>query len=240
MESAVFQRASRVGFTNAEFRDYVSRFHPKVLKKAILIPNSAECAEFDSAEFKKREGAAFVVAHIGSLYGLREPGQLFHALSQFSQSHPNIVVKLQLIGTWKRTGLDDKCDLDAGGVEIEEVGRVPRVQALQYMCTADVLVLIDPSPFEPGIFLPTKLIEYIMSGRPILALSVPGPVKDLITQRLAGIVVHSDDVKGMVSALESLYADGTWIRGRHSQVLPEFESAAVSQKLADALTAISK
>ena len=238
LQSAVLSHARRIGFTTAEFRDYVDRSNRDIRRKTVLLPNSAEGREFESIPLKRRENESFVVAHVGSLYGLRQPTKLLEAFSHFTQNHPKARAKLRLVGTWRPLRADvRKARDEIANVEI--IGAVPRALALEYMLAADVLALIDPSPFEPGIFLPTKLIEYMMSGRPILALSVRGPVWDLVAKYDAGIAVRFDDVDQIANALETLYLKRNATFARNIRNLHEFEAVSVSERLAVALNEIS-
>src|SRR5436309_2657983 len=106
------------------------------------------------------------------------------------------------------------CNHSYSVTPIESVSRQPN----------SAIMSIDSSAFEPGIFLPTKLIEYMMSGRPILALSVHGPVWDLIAKYNAGIAVRFDDVDEITRALEMLYLKRDASSAGNFRNLREFEA----------------
>jgi len=79
----------------------------------------------------------------------------------------------------------------------------------------------------------------MMSGRPILALSVRGPVWDLVAKYDAGIAVRFDDVDQIANALETLYLKRNATFARNIRNLHEFEAVSVSERLAVALNEIS-
>jgi glycosyltransferase involved in cell wall biosynthesis len=59
---------------------------------------------------------------------------------------------------------------------------------LQLMASADLLLVID-SPDESSVFLPSKLVDYLGAGVPILGIVPPGASASLIG-RLGGQVAN--------------------------------------------------
>jgi hypothetical protein len=53
------------------------------------------------------------------------------------------------------------------------------------------------------VFLPSKLIEYLGAGPPILAITPPGTTANLMT-RLGGAAIGPEDIEGIGRALEKL------------------------------------
>ena len=122
---------------------------------------------------------------------------------------------------------------------VEFVPFSSRQTALEQMVSADVVVLIDPSTLDRNIFLPMKLVEYLISGRPILALTTSGPSADLVSRYSAGEVVRYDNAaeieRGIVRSYERSVR-GTSQGARH---VPEFEASNVGRTLASALDSIA-
>lgn len=235
LEKRAFERASRIGFTTQEMRNYVARFHPEIREKSVVIPNPTERTDFEDLKLYDSTGDHFRFAHIGSLYGIRQPDNLFHAFAQFRRDHPNALAKLRLIGPWKRDGIPDSLRTSQFGKDVEVVQAKSRKEALREMCAADVLVLIDPSPLDVGIFLPLKLVEYLMSGRPILALTTPGAASNLIQRYSAGSAIRFDDVSGIARALWGFYTEGRKPTRSALRDMPEFEARNLGRTLASVL-----
>jgi hypothetical protein len=72
------------------------------------------------------------------------------------------------------------------------------------MASADGLLVID-APAEESVFLPSKLIDYIGAGRPILGLTPPGTSRNLINQ-LGGWVARPEDIEGMAAIIKAFLA----------------------------------
>ena len=55
---------------------------------------------------------------------------------------------------------------------VENVGRVNYQESLDYIASASICILIEAT-MEESIFFPSKLADYLASGKPVLAFS-PG------------------------------------------------------------------
>ncbi|MEK7754579.1 MAG: hypothetical protein AAB654_21820 [Acidobacteriota bacterium] len=85
--------------------------------------------------------------------------------------------------------------------------RVPAgyVDTLRALCRADVLVIVE-APCDHGIFLPSKLIDYVQCGRPVLALSPRrGTVADIMSRFRCGVAADCTSVDSVYDALRRLY-----------------------------------
>jgi hypothetical protein len=108
-------------------------------------------------------------------------------------------------------------------IGVEEVGLTSMVRHLglqryvktrgpcSYLLTLDrlaastVSVLIE-APCKEGIFLPSKLVDYLQVGRPVLAVSpMPGTVDDLIREHGGGLVAKPDSTDDIEQALRTLF-----------------------------------
>ena len=86
---------------------------------------------------------------------------------------------------------------------------MPREQAMSVLPSADVFLVLlglnTPWPEEVMGCFPSKLVEYLCVGRPILALSPKGSFVDrLVSQSGCGVVVHDRDPAAIRSAIEGL------------------------------------
>lgn len=240
VERRVVVRASTLGFASTELREYEIGFHPEIEKKSFVTPNPAESLDFARLGQGLERDHSFTLVHAGSLYSIRQPRYLFEAFSRFRNRHPEADAKLRLVGSWSN-GAQPRRELGhLGHIDgVIRVGSRTHEEALKEMVRADVLVVIDPSSIEPGIFMPLKLSEYLMSGRPILALTVPGPVTRFVERFAAGKAVRFDDVGAIEAALEQLYSESrppSWKGGRE---IPELEARTAGRLLAEALTRVA-
>jgi len=74
------------------------------------------------------------------------------------------------------------------------VGRIPRDEALRLLRSAEVLVIPRPYSLQAEFGFPTKLGEYLETGRPVVTTDV-GDIKFRLQDRThACVVPASDDV----------------------------------------------
>ncbi len=107
-----------------------------------------------------------------------------------------------------------------------------RRQLLESLRDADVLLLphgfgAGRSGVEMETIFPTKTIEYLISGRPILAHVQPGTfLSEFLTSHQCAYVVHDPDADALRKALEDLRSDGEL---RHRLVINALRTAMAFQ-----------
>jgi hypothetical protein len=127
-----------------------------------------------------------------------------------------------------------KLDLDG---TIEVVDPVPHSRSLQYQLASDVLLLVLCEEQAAAGVMTGKLLEYVGSGRPILALAPAGEAASFVRTHNLGWVVAPNDVAGIASLVDSLVAERK--AGRLSvkrTPLPGFSAADTTRQLADVFT----
>jgi hypothetical protein len=237
LERKVIEAASIVIFTSDETRDLVMRKYPKSCEdKARVLPHA-----FDPTRYLQSAGCTdkLVIRHLGVFYGPRTPKPLFQALQLILESNPSEFedVVFELVG-WVDESVLESTSLDqlpSGLVVLTKP--VNYQESLSLMSTADGLLVID-APTSEGIFLPSKLIDYVGSGRPIMGFTPRGAASKVI-QDLGGWVASSTDAKETVGVLRTFIScvrklrqggNSTWgnpaVRERYqvSNVARDFES----------------
>ena len=86
---------------------------------------------------------------------------------------------------------------------VEFSGRVPFAESERGAEAADVLLVID-APADENLFLPSKAIDYLPAGKPILALTpLRGATADLM-RSLGYPVIAPEDEEGIATAIDAL------------------------------------
>jgi glycosyltransferase involved in cell wall biosynthesis len=131
---------------------------------------------------------------------------LFKALKRIIQKHPDIheELNIQIVGELHR---DYKSIIFELGINeiVSSIGSVPYLKSLEYILNADVLFLIDAPSEVPSVFLPSKLIEYIGSGNPILGITPLQGASASLIRKLNGIVIDPENVESIEIAILNLY-----------------------------------
>lgn len=246
LERQVVQSADIMAFTSRETIDLVLAKYPAEWRqKARVLPQS-----FDSSLFQ--DGAStpkpnITIRYIGNFYGGRTAAPLIGALRLMLDTEPNSLndVCFELIGISDPAVIRDAGGdaLPAGLLKVHP--SVEYRESLRLMSEADGLLVID-APADISVFLPSKLIDYIGAGRPVLGITPPGTAASLIRE-LGGPVVDPSNTEDIRTAL-LLFIDLLKARRESSGLEPwgtpevreRFEAARVSKSFETMLRDIGR
>ncbi len=117
----------------------------------------------------------FTISHIGSLLSGRNPKNLWEVLYELTQQYTDFADAfcLQLVGAVSE---DVLASIQQAGLSdfLEIKGYVPHAEAIRIQRSAQVLALIEIDSKDTRCIIPGKLFEYMISGRPILAMGPEG------------------------------------------------------------------
>jgi glycosyltransferase involved in cell wall biosynthesis len=214
MSSAWFRRTLRTADLAVYPSERLHQYHKRIFKldgPTAIIPHIAAPAPGDMESLELLGAASFRLVHAGKLGTNEKPcrsaNALLIGLRDFLKDNPTArsITKLTLVGPEDPTtqSLVESLDLKSN---VESIGQVSYEKSLRYINSASICVLVEAG-FEEGIFLPSKLVDYIAARKPVLALSPRiGVVADLAAR--GGIDrVDPGVAEGVRAALSSLYSD---------------------------------
>jgi hypothetical protein len=184
VERSFFRRADRLAANTDTVAAAWRQRYPQWAKKMSVLWNS-----FDPLEEIEAGGTHFrsyrVLAHVGSLYAGRHPAQLLASTARLGIGPSE--ARIKLVGpitpdVFAAHGplfqpLSERGVLEYGG------RFVPRDEALRETAEADYLVLLDLNEKNAAFQLPSKLMDYIRFGKPILAYTPRGSPAERILAR---------------------------------------------------------
>lgn len=213
LESLILREAScAMAVTDVMAGELRSRF-PRHASKVRLLWNG-----FDPAESLPRiaqpPSGRHILLHAGLLYRLRHPWPLFRSLQRLVENGriDPAGFCLRLLGAIE--GLDGLRE-DAGIARLLALGcleadgsNVPRAEAQRQTAAAHSLLLIDiVNQTSHGYTVPAKIFDYVLTGRPILAITDKDSPVDRI---LAGcgldvsLIRHDDPPERIDSTVAAL------------------------------------
>jgi glycosyltransferase involved in cell wall biosynthesis len=242
LEREVIENAARVVFVTNETADLVMRKYPPAWHaKVAVVPHGYDRSELPAQENTgARPGAPLRIVYTGRFYpGMRTPSGLFAGLAKMATRRPlEGRVAVELVG-----GFADEYKGEAIRLGLEHIvsfrGRVTTGEAYRLAAAADVLLVIDAPSSTPGVFLPSKVVDYLMFRKPILGLTPrDGATADLL-RRLGAPVVEPDDAAGIAAAVEDLLArrehGSLGVSALFAEVAESFDIGCTTRRFRDVL-----
>jgi glycosyltransferase involved in cell wall biosynthesis len=244
MEAAVVAGAGALVFTTEQTAAAVMRKYPDAWRrKAHVVPHGYDRSELARVVPAPRTSEPRLrLVYAGRFYDrLRTPGPLLGAIAALrSRGALGVELELLLVGPGMAACVEQVRRLGLESV-VTIAGRKPYLEALGYAATADVLVVIDAPGPTPSLFLPSKLVDYLMLRKPILGLTPrEGASADLLRQ--AGCpLAEPGDVEAIAAALEGLLeawrGGGLRVAESFDAVAARFDIARTTARLAEILDA---
>lgn len=238
LERKVLESACSVVFVSERTRDLVmGKYRPEISSKGVVIPH-AYVPEWYPKPQERAADSRLCFRHIGSLYGLRGVGQLVAGLDDLASRTPELLesVRFEFIG---HTGPEASAALrpyvELGVAVIRPP--VTYLESLELACSADVLVLFDALVDGRALFLPSKVVDYLPTRRPILAFTDSSGLTAEVVRAADGIVVGEGTATETAMIVAELAGHVHDTRQREGGVLGQFELSEVSRRLSTILTA---
>ena len=147
---------------------------------------------------------ALNIAHFGSIGGSRNLDYIFKALVLLFCESPNLpnYFRLHLYGNNSRN-VSKKIEQFPYREILNVRGKVQRQEAVDFMYKADVLLLIQNTDDVSFETIPSKVYEYLHTGRPVLALVYRNDELRSMLEGMGHIVVQADDELAIKRGLEA-------------------------------------
>ncbi|MBD3581520.1 glycosyltransferase family 4 protein [Flavobacterium selenitireducens] len=233
------------------------RMERRVLKAAdqIIVTSQTTKADFSKITTKPIEiitngfdqekvlaetlDSKFSLAHIGSLLSERNPLFLWQTLSEIVNEVSGFAdhLEIKLIGTLSPEVLES---IRLYQLEdfMNNLGYVPHDEAIAQQRSSQVLLLIEINSLHTRSIIPGKLFEYMVSGRPIVAIGPNGSdFAEIIENTSTGIFIDyagKDLLKRTILALYESYLDGNLTV--EPVELEQYSRRNLTQKLAGLLS----
>jgi glycosyltransferase involved in cell wall biosynthesis len=231
-ERAIAARANRI-VVAADYFQLVGleRDDPR----RVEIPNGVDEADLPEASASGPPADRFVLAHVGTLYDIRDPSPVLRALAALASrgAIDGDRVEVRLVGSVWLPGF-----APPAGIRLIRTGYVEHASALAEMGMATALLFYVPSS---SLAPSGKLFEYLASGRPLLCLAHPDNLGSrLVREWDAGVVADPHDEAAIAEAILVLWR--RWEQGDllhqeavRERVLERFSRRAGAGRLAQVL-----
>ncbi len=207
LEGRVMKGADRVYFTCAETADLVLRKYPPAMaRKCDLLPHAFVPPWYALHSVEAPPKGKIRIVQTGHFYGPRTPMPLFEALARVAKRLPlEERLEFHFYGSMDETYRAYLREHALEGV-VRLMGTVPYLQSLAVLREADFALLIDAplATLDESVYLPSKLIDYLGSGRPVLGITPAAGTSARILRETGNLVCDVADgaaVEAMVASL---------------------------------------
>ncbi len=182
-EANAFDYADHLVFICEEQRDfmigeYLKYYHhlnkEDLLRKSVIVPLNyiPEWNQVKPVEKNETSGDTFILAHFGRVYGHRLIREFIYAVKEFVQEYPDLPLCIEQYGDFRRS--DRKLIRDLGLNKYFMIHKkIPYEECIAKMNLSDAVLLFDTILPEDTIqpFLPSKIIEYSLLNKDVLAVA---------------------------------------------------------------------
>lgn len=213
LERQVFRDADAIVIVSRKLADYILRLYPWARHKVHVIPHGYEPLVDKPAPANGVGLRALHMLHAGSFIpGLREPDKLFEGIAILNARSP-LAGRLKATFVGEDTMFYQDLANRLGIAEVVELlSSVPYKECQQMIADSDLLLVLDASG-SGGIFLPTKLIEYLAYEKPVLALAEPESTIHEVVKECDLNFADQNSPEEIADRLEQLLAQwesGSW------------------------------
>jgi glycosyltransferase involved in cell wall biosynthesis len=208
--NGVSSSATWLTFYSDRLRERMVQYLPaRVSGKSSVIPQAALRPQ---APVPTQASGTFQICFTGRIFRQYQDMEVF--LEGFARFLGEQEARGRAIFTWAgidEMGLEEAAKGLGIGGNVRYMGTLSYLDALSLARNSSVLLILDPKD-AGGMILTTKLVDYIQTGRPILAMTTP----DSTTERLlksggGGIFTSCEDPSQVAEGLAVMYE--SWRNG---------------------------
>lgn len=203
-ERKCFEAADIISLTSIPTIDFYQKKYPGMKDKFRFFPNVFEYSQQDE-EPKEVPGGKFRIVYTGGLAYDRSPGYLLEPLYELYKEDPSVGDRLEVIFAGDVDGRNRAVFQQYELPFVKWLGKIPFKEALQLQRSAHYLVVIDSPIADPSLsmFFPSKLLDYMVAKKRILAITTPGSASDLVMRDLKGDVCSHQEKEKIKESIRS-------------------------------------
>lgn len=193
-------------FPNERIRDYVRSYIDIDENRTHIVPHVILREEI--VDCTNGQSDALRLISSGNIRSPRDPKPFLRALHRLISDTPDAKIKFSILGLTDPDLQDYIAELGLSN-HVSLLNPVSYGDSLEMLADYDVAVIFE-APCSEGIFLPTKVSDYMQSGVNILALSPRiGVLNDLFCESKIGYFADIADDDAVFRELKRLYFDFT-------------------------------
>lgn len=172
------------------------------------------------------QNKALRIIHAGSIGRERNPEKFLLALKKLLDKFPQYQIEVNFLGVVQRTSSQEIIALvDSLGLTniVKFCAPVPYEKSLDVVREFDVCLVIEAACQE-GIFLPSKVVDYLQNEKRIFAISpLNGTLSDLYSKGVIDYFADVSDENAIYNELLTIYGDFIARKSKEKKDLSDFD-----------------
>lgn len=213
MEYSVFNQADYVECAwQGIIEDALGKYPKLDRSKFIHVPNGYDSTEFPEVDHQKNN--KFTMTYTGSMYGRRNPKDLFDAVEELISDGKidKNNIKMRFIGRFGDE-IHQMFESVRFKNSIEILSYMPHKKSIEYLLRSDASLLIVDESKESEEIVPGKVYEYLGVGRPVFAVAPESSaISKLIIETNGGFIAHQSEKEKLKSNFLHFY--NSWTQGK--------------------------
>lgn len=217
-------------FPSERLRNYMMEYLNISVQKTAIIPHIVLVDNINKAQILDRR--CMKILHSGNVDYPRNPHILLQALNKFVGEYPGVNIEMYFQGVCSENLNKWITELSLGDI-VKVLPATSYTENMNILSNYDVLLIIE-APCDEGIFLPTKVSDYMQTNKIIFAVSPKeGVLHDLYQQEYIGYFADCCSEKDVFNELVHLYNDFVSKKMRKSKIPIEYTPKYVTDKFDD-------
>jgi len=203
-EKECFDSANVISFTSLSTIDIYKNKYPEYSYKYKYFPNVYD--DEDIQDMPLKEGQSDIkIVYTGSLNGSRSLKMLIEAINKIQKSKASIPYKIEVVVAGSLDSYNDKM-IKENSDFIKYVGFLSIVDVKELQRSADILLAVDFDfkSSSDAIFFPSKLLDYFITKKPIIAITTKNSTTDLLLKEIDHFCVYHNDSYSLIELLLDL------------------------------------
>ena len=198
-------------FPNDRLRDHLLKSYNMPLSRSKVVPHVV----LDGSHRPRKKGDTLRMIHSGNINYPRDPELFMGALEQFFSSRPDARLDVYILGV---TGQDIDRKIEAHNLRdhVHTIAPVSYNTSMEMLKEYDLAVIIE-AKCDEGIFLPTKVSDFMQTGTPIFARSpAQGVLNDLYRNGNIPYFASNesqDEIRAQIEKIYDSFENGSTVSG---------------------------
>jgi glycosyltransferase involved in cell wall biosynthesis len=186
-------------------KNYMLPFYQIESTKVVVIPHVVNNIN-KREEGGNRNGNTLRLIHSGNISYPRDPNTLLEGLKILLHRHSDYRIQLDILGM-ADASLQEKIRLYDLDKYVKIIPPVSYIDSLRLLDDYDAAVVVE-AVLDEGIFLPTKVSDFMQCGKAIFAISpAKGVLNDLYVNGNIGYFADNRDSSSVYEMMDELYRD---------------------------------